>query len=291
MDKSKIIFINNIHPQVNIVNYFELKPNRSSWGPRIIPDFELIFIREGRCVYDEHEQTDSSFPDEGRKKNGVLQTELKQGDVLLIPPGISHSFKAVSDRGEISCIHCLPMEGLSWGKDAISLSPTPLYRTSFGKEISMIDTLFFKCDKYFSGYNQYREELLSTICKEIWLHCASKWKMHPNNRILSKRMNEMMLFIKDNCTGKIGRGELAERFSLTPEYINALFKREMGMSPISCINKERILLGYSFIHNEGVSVKEAAYRTGFNDPFYFSRVFKKILGVTPETLRGRNLFY
>ena len=290
MDYNKIISILNINPQVNIVNYFTLKKNRNSWGPRKIPDFEMIYIREGLFEYNEYEETNTSFPHKDRSK-GQLQILLEPGDILLIPPEVLHTLKSIYGSGAISCIHSLPLESIPWGNGNIGLSPSPLYKTSFANQKNLIDSLFYKCNEIFTGYDKYRQKLLSTICNEIWLYCASIWDTQLYEPTISNRMIKMLDYIKKNCTRDIGRKELAAKFNLTPEYINALFKQEMGMSPIKCINKEKILLGYSLIHNEGMSVKEAAYLTGFHDPFYFSRVFKKILGISPETLRGRTYIH
>lgn len=42
------------------------------------------------------------------------------------------------------------------------------------------------------------------------------------------------------------------------------------------------MLAYRLIHEQGKSVKEAAYAAGYQDPFYFSRVFKRTLGIPPS---------
>jgi len=57
------------------------------WGPRIIPDYELLLIREGEYVYSESDRT---FP-------------LRKGDLLLIEPAIEHVFLA---KGPGYGVHC-----------------------------------------------------------------------------------------------------------------------------------------------------------------------------------------
>jgi two-component system response regulator YesN len=54
------------------------------------------------------------------------------------------------------------------------------------------------------------------------------------------------------------------------------------MTPSAVINRERVMLAYRLIHEQGKSVKEAAYAVGYQDPFYFSRVFKRTLGIPPS---------
>ena len=146
MDYNKIFLIHDIYPQVNIVNYFTLNKKRNSWGPRRIPDFEMILIREGFFVYDEHEELDTSFPHKDRFE-GELHIDLNPGDVLLIPPGVNHTFRSVSGSGAISCIHCLPGERypVGHGDTSMTVSANMSYITRFGDEIDGIDCNGYCC--------------------------------------------------------------------------------------------------------------------------------------------------
>lgn len=282
MDYNKIYSIKRILPRVNAVNYFTLT-DVSSWGPRELPDFELILIREGAFLYERLDQTALH-----ESENDSTEIYLGPGDILIIPPGENHLFSAVHKKGAISCIHCLPSEDAPWNTGLVSLFPQPRYKTSLREKQAELDALFRKCNFLFSGYDNYRDELLTTACREIWLHCASKWE--SSDLLLSPRMEAMIAYIQNNCTGTLTRQDLSARFSLSPEYINALFKKELGLTPTACINRERILLAYKYLQRDGLSVSETAFRCGFNDPFYFSRVFKKELGIPPGTLKNRKYF-
>jgi AraC-like DNA-binding protein len=74
-------------------------------------------------------------------------------------------------------------------------------------------------------------------------------------------------------------------FRITPEHVNALFRKELGVTPTQFLHRERIFRAYRYIRDQGVSVKEAAAQVGFDDPFYFSRVFKRIFKHAPSSLR------
>ena len=54
------------------------------------------------------------------------------------------------------------------------------------------------------------------------------------------------------------------------------------MSPSAVINRERAARAYQLIDREGLSVAESALAVGFQDPFYFSRVFKQIYTIPPS---------
>ncbi|WP_020570661.1 AraC family transcriptional regulator [Neolewinella persica] len=63
------------------------------------------------------------------------------------------------------------------------------------------------------------------------------------------------------------------------------FRNEMGMSPVEFINEERIKLGAKLLRQGKHSIQEVAMRCGFNSASYFTRVFKRRLGVQPTNFR------
>jgi transcriptional regulator GlxA family with amidase domain len=95
-------------------------------------------------------------------------------------------------------------------------------------------------------------------------------------------MQEMVGWLRQHLTEPVSRRDLAARLYVTPEHINAMFKKELGISPTQFVHRERVLLANRLMLTEGLSVKEAAARTGFCDQFYFSKVFKKVMGVPPS---------
>ena len=67
-------------------------------------------------------------------------------------------------------------------------------------------------------------------------------------------------------------------------YLRKLFKKETGCPPQEFINNRRIEYAkYLMKRTAGKqSIKEVAYASGFADPYYFSRLFKKKVGINPK---------
>jgi YesN/AraC family two-component response regulator len=63
----------------------------------------------------------------------------------------------------------------------------------------------------------------------------------------------------------------------------------MQISPVKYINSLRIEKAKAMLKNSNFSVEEIAYCVGINDRFYFSRIFKKELGISPTEYRKRDL--
>lgn len=78
---------------------------------------------------------------------------------------------------------------------------------------------------------------------------------------------------------------LASRIYLSGDHIRSLFKKEYGIGPIHYLLQKRIEHARGLLKNSDKKVYEIAGICGFNDPYYFSRIFKRISGLSPEQYR------
>lgn len=75
---------------------------------------------------------------------------------------------------------------------------------------------------------------------------------------------------------------MADYCKLSNSYFSHMFKERMGVSPIRYLNHLRIEKAKDFLMTNSMSVATAAQLAGFDDPLYFSRVFKKATGIAPN---------
>ena len=271
--ETKIITVNKISPDVHIANYTAVEPG-TVWGPRRIPDFELILIVSGEFSF---------FNCDTNEK-----TELNEGEILCIPPGEYHVFKCEenSQHSTIACIHLeLYKIGAFLHKD-YSLSLFPLLITDV-KGDTAIHELFRNCRNTFEGFGKYRQEILDSMAKELWLRITEYWEEGSDKKI-SPRMRQMTLFLQKNIDKSPTRHDLAKKFSISPEHINALFKKELGTSPAKFLRRIKIYQACRLLREDGLSIKECADLTGFYDEFHFSKAFKKIMGASPSKFKGKS---
>jgi AraC-like DNA-binding protein len=64
------------------------------------------------------------------------------------------------------------------------------------------------------------------------------------------------------------------------------FSRVKNESPLSYLQRLRIVKGAKLLQSTDMSVTEAAFECGFNDSSYFARQFRRILGVSPRQLQA-----
>ncbi|NLG36486.1 MAG: AraC family transcriptional regulator [Clostridiales bacterium] len=80
--------------------------------------------------------------------------------------------------------------------------------------------------------------------------------------------------------------ELARQSSFSPSHFRRLFVEAFGMPPMDYLNYIRIEHAKNLIASRSYPLREVAERTGFGSPQYFSRIFRKITGVSPSRYTG-----
>lgn len=82
--------------------------------------------------------------------------------------------------------------------------------------------------------------------------------------------------------------KVADIFFYTEKYLSSLFKKKTGEKFTDYLNNLRIDAAVRHIRNGDKSVSAIAEKCGFSDPYYFSRVFRKVMAVTPtEYIKSR----
>jgi len=108
----------------------------------------------------------------------------------------------------------------------------------------------------------------------------------PRNGLPRARLNRVIEFIEEHLDQDITLAALAEIAGMGPHYFSELFKQSLGISPHQYVLRRRIERGRKLLHNPGISVLEAAVRSGFSDQSHFTKLFRRIVGVTPTKYRA-----
>lgn len=92
-------------------------------------------------------------------------------------------------------------------------------------------------------------------------------------------------YIRRHYKENIGRNDIATEFFLAPEYISRMYKKQTGISLKDYINKYRIEQAKLLLKNEELRISDVAEEVGFDNFAYFSTMFKKYTGMTPNQYR------
>lgn len=250
--------------RVRLANWHQAQP-RQVWT-RSIPDLQFIVVRSGQFRYQDAQGT----------------TEVAPNQVLCIEPGIEHSFAHVDDGvGRIGGVH-LELSGGRWVDGEYRCDPTPARVTQ--ADVGIVEQ-FRRCAEVFEGYHRHRAALVDALATALIVDLAGAWTGAGDGEGMSTRMRAMLAHIREHAVRGCDRHDLARAFDLTPEHVNACFRRELDTTPGEVLHRERCRIAYRLLHEQGATVAEAAGAAGYEDPFHFSRVFHRLYGMAPSRVR------
>lgn len=98
-------------------------------------------------------------------------------------------------------------------------------------------------------------------------------------------VKQILDYINNNFYKAITVQQLSEKFFISPNYISFLFKKAVGENIKSYISRLRIAHACDLLENSKYSVQEVGEKVGYNDYFYFIRIFKSMKGISPSKYR------
>lgn len=121
--------------------------------------------------------------------------------------------------------------------------------------------------------------LFSLIMKMIYSEEMNPLEVKTD--IISKSIE----FLNKNLDKQFKVEEIAYQQNLSVSRFSELFKKKTGYSPIQYFNKLKIQKSCQYLYFTDMSIKEICLKIGYDDPYYYSRAFKKLMGKAPSMYR------
>ncbi|WP_070000916.1 helix-turn-helix domain-containing protein [Cellulosilyticum sp. I15G10I2] len=98
-------------------------------------------------------------------------------------------------------------------------------------------------------------------------------------------IHKACMYIKENYMNKITLEDVAGIAKVTPNYLSKIFKESMGKTFTHYLNLIRIENSKKMLMHEDMTLEEIAIKSGFTDQSYFTKVFKKLMDISPKKYR------
>lgn len=217
--------------------------------------------------------------------NGGESRIVNPGQMLIIPPGVAHNYGA-SDKDPWS-IFWMHVKGMYFDSFYENWAPPELVRIS-DMSGERIRELFCQCFYILKMPYQWEEflylcQLAATVISLI--PGASK-RSSDHLSLNSGRGIELAIsFMKTHLHQSITLEELASAAGFSPSHLHHLFRKSSGYAPIEYFLRMKIQAAAKDIFFSDLTIRKIAEVYGIEDPYYFSRLFKKIIGLPPIQYR------
>ena len=162
----------------------------------------------------------------------------------------------------------------------------PVGAVPFSKHrVALFEQLYDTLDK---GYSQ---EHIRFTNLALWYLLSSF--IYPNSfeqkdeKKLPNRIDEAIMLMQQNLSSMLSLKQLAKHINYSVPHFVSEFKKKTGYSPIDYHNRLRIQKACQYLDLTDMRIKEVCYALGYKDPYYFSRLFSKIVGQSPRGYKSR----
>lgn len=213
------------------------------------------------------------------------------GDLLLFPPKASHYYgrSPNSDCWYHRWVYFRPRaywaDWLEWHSKTHEVGRLSLPNNNLLLEF---DRLFANIEQTQKSGRRFGEELGMNLLERLLLRAMEEDPLSPQ-RIMDPRVIEACQFITGNLAGELRIDEVARHVCLSPSRLAHLFREQVGINILRWREDQRVIRAKLLLQTTQEPIATIGRVVGYDDQLYFSRVFRKRVGVSPSDFRRRSI--
>ncbi len=258
-------------------DYVRLSPRRQI-GIHSQDSWELDYIITGR----------------GKRTIGDRQEPFSEGEIVLVPPEIPHFWDFDAD--------CTDSGGnivnITITFDDLLLDSILSVFPDMQKSVSLIRDRRNTAISYMGGTlvqlsSVMREmanedasrrpasflKILNLLADTADVKRSGTWRKMS---LEQKRKMKVRTFISCNCLRPVTLNEIASYIGMNEAAFCVFFKKNYGKTFVEYLNEQRLDYARYLLENGSLTVTEICYACGFASPPYFSRIFRRVVGMSPQ---------
>lgn len=224
--------------------------------------------------------------------------EINKGNIIVMKPGVEH-LKIIPEGVQVEefnyalsdfQIKNLPQNFLV-GPDAEHIYNIPLYQPEIIKCINDTISEQEKNEPYSDLFIKANIlKLTSLIYRGMSANKekSDKARLNIPNSEKTNIVNTILQYLSQNYMKQISLYRIAHNMYLSPVYISKIFKEETGESPINHLIRIRLTRANELLSSGNMPIKAVARNVGYEDAYYFSKLYKKYYGIPPSVEKRNN---
>ena len=263
-DKSKPLMVTSVGTY-----HLYTRPKLPTWRPRGRKDFQLIYIASGKA----HFHFDSK------------EEIVTAGHMVLYRPKEPQKYEYYGeDQTEVYWVHftggdvtnILRSYGLSNDKKVFFCGSGLEYSSIFRNMINELQMC-----------NEHYPEMLEMYLRQLFIILQRSFlsSLKTENTRVVEEIDKATIYFSEHYNENISIDEYAESNHVSVSWFIRNFKHYTGFTPMQYILSKRIYNAEILLQDPSHNVTEIANMIGYDNPLYFSRIFKKVKGISPSEYR------
>ncbi|MDF9796404.1 AraC family transcriptional regulator of arabinose operon [Catalinimonas alkaloidigena] len=213
---------------------------------------------------------------------------LSKNDYIIIPKNIAHQYSTKEkDAWTIYWVH---FDG----------TKAEFLKNSFGKRISLqahhtpndnfrVNMFMELIHTLSMGYVKSHLEYVNLSFQQLLASFLYPDQFMQHLNVLGADViSKNITYMKENVEKALSLKDLADQAGLSIAHYSKLFTQKTGFSPIDHFIQLKIQHACKLLDISQLYIKEVAHKVGYQDPYYFSRIFKKVMQMSPLEYKKRD---
>lgn len=222
----------------------------------------------------------------GHIKTETFYSQVKKGDVIVLPSGHAHEYWANNeDPWSIYWVHFDGLqadqliEELDFNAEQVvaSIGQQPLLASDFNRLLSLRQ----------SGYRPSVFNYAAALTRQMLYYLALQIRSSNTLKQHNFNMEKLRSLMLDNIDGDLDLDTMAACAQLSRHHFADKYKKLTGISPVKHFIHLKMERACYLLDTTHHSAKQISAQLGYSDPLYFSRLFKKVIGISPTEYRKR----
>lgn len=259
--------------RITAMGYYPKAKNHFRTRQTPIMDYVLIYCVDGEGWFEIEGET----------------YKVGANSYFILPAGAPHSYGA--DLSYPWTIYWIHFQGSV--APAYALLPERVCRTrpAFGSRIRERNDLF--------------EEIFTTLDKGLTIdsirfasalfhHYLATLRYLPEYRGMTgvgetdDIVEATLHFMEENLEKSLTLRQIADYSGFSSSYLSAVFRKRTGYAPLTYFNHLKIRQACRLLTDTNMKMNTICHKVGISDPYYFSRLFSKVIGMSPSEYRHRS---
>ncbi|MEY8707329.1 AraC family transcriptional regulator [Bacteroides faecichinchillae] len=219
---------------------------------------------------------------------GNQEYTISANQYFILPAGVPHAY--ASDKACPWTIYWIHFKGTLapfYAKEASRpMDIKPIQHSRINTRIDLFEEIFNTLK------NSYNLENLRYAFSMFHFYLGTlryiqQYRNATNNSPTdNENIEEITIhYMKENIEKHLNLEDIAKQVGYSPSHFSMLFKKQTGHSPLTYFNLLKIQQACLLLDTTDMKINQICYKIGIEDTYYFSRLFSKIMGMSPREYR------